>query len=216
MDTRPFILIAVPAILLGSRSAAADKVTYDDHVLPLFQQSCLNCHNPDKAKGGLDLSTFSGAMKGGSGGKIAEPGDAGSKLIAVVLQTSEPKMPPEGDKLGADQINLLKAWIEGGLLETKSSAARKPTKPKFDTALTSAPDAKPDGPPPMPEHVLLEPPVIAPRASSVNAIASSPWAPLLAVTGQRQVLLFDTNSPASSPFPKATPFRSHSRRTPAT
>lgn len=208
MDTRSFILIAIPGILLGSRSAAADKVTFDDHILPLFQQSCLNCHNPDKAKGGLDLSTFSNTMKGGSGGKIAEPGDAGSKLIAVVMQTAEPKMPPEGDKLGTEQINLLKAWVEGGLLETKSSAARKPTKPKFDTALTSAPDAKPDGPPPMPEHVLLEPPQLAPRAASVHAIASSPWAPLLAVTGQRQVLLFDTNSfelTGILPFPEGDP-----------
>jgi WD40 repeat protein len=201
-------LATLTTLVAGSHAKAADKVTYDDHILPLFQQSCLNCHNPDKAKGGLDLSTFSGTMKGGSGGKIAEPGDSGSKLIAVVMQTAEPKMPPEGDKLGADQINLLKAWVEGGLMETKSSAARKPTKPKFDTALTSAPDTKPEGPPPMPEHVLLEPPVVAPRAASVHAIAASPWAPLLAVTGQRQVLLFDTNSLELTgvlPFPEGDP-----------
>ena len=90
----------IPAMLLCGGALGADKITYDDHILPLFEQSCLNCHNPDKTKGGLDLSTYSGAMKGGSGGKIAEPGDAGSKLIVVVLQASEPKMPPEGDKLG--------------------------------------------------------------------------------------------------------------------
>ncbi|WP_367872932.1 c-type cytochrome domain-containing protein [Luteolibacter sp. Populi] len=187
---------------------AADKVTFDDHVLPLFQQSCLNCHNPDKAKGGLDLSTFSGAMKGGSGGKIAEPGDVGSKLIVVVMQTAEPKMPPEGEKLGGSQIDILKAWIEGGLLENKSSSARKPTKPKFDTSIASAADQKPDGPPPVPQDVLLDPPVLAPRASSVNAMAASPWAPLLAVTGQRQVLLFDTNTLELAgvlPFPEGDP-----------
>ncbi|MDB6076299.1 MAG: hypothetical protein JWO82_46, partial [Akkermansiaceae bacterium] len=74
---------------------AADKVTYEDQVLPIFQQSCLNCHNPDKAKGGLDLSSFSGAMKGSSGGKVVEPGDTGSKLLACVMQTSDKKMPPE-------------------------------------------------------------------------------------------------------------------------
>jgi WD40 repeat protein len=205
---RALILVTLPGLLAAARCPAAEKVTFDDHILPLFQQSCLNCHNPDKAKGGLDLSTFSGAMKGGSGGKIAEAGDAGSKLLAVVLQTSEPKMPPEGDKLGNDQVNLLKAWIEGGLLENKSSSARKPAKPKFDTALAGAGDAKPDGPPPMPEHVLLDPPVTAARASSVHAIAASPWAPLLAVTGQRQVLLFDSNSLELAgvlPFPEGDP-----------
>ncbi|WP_052572876.1 c-type cytochrome domain-containing protein [Haloferula sp. BvORR071] len=187
---------------------AADKVTYDDHVLPLFQQTCLNCHNPDKTKGGLDLSTYAGAMKGGSGGKIAEPGDAGSKLIVVVMQTGDPKMPPEGEKLGGSQIEILKAWIEGGLLENKSSSARKPSKPKFDTSIASAADQKPDGPPPLPQDVLLEPPVHAARASSVHAMATSPWAPLLAVTGQKQVLLFDTNTLELAgvlPFPEGEP-----------
>jgi len=201
-------LLAPFALLAAGTARAAEKVTYDDHVLPLFQQSCLNCHNPDKTKGGLDLSTFSGAMKGGSGGKIAEPGDPSSKLIALVTHSAEPKMPPEGDKLGSAQIDLLKAWIDGGLLENKNSAARKPSKPKFDTALKSAPDAKPEGPPPMPAHLLLDPPVVAARAAAVHAIASSPWAPLLAVTGQRQVLLFDTNSLELAgilPFPEGDP-----------
>lgn len=187
---------------------AAEKITYDDHILPIFQQSCLNCHNPDKTKGGLDLSTYSGAMKGSSGGKIAEPGDAGSKLIAVVMHSSEPTMPPEGDKLGGAQVKLLQSWIEDGLLENKGSTARKASKPKFDTALTSAADARPEGPPPMPQHVLLDPPVVSARASSVQAMVASPWAPLLAVTGQRQVMLYDSQSLELAgilPFPEGDP-----------
>ena len=120
MYCRPVIFAA-----LASLARAQEKVTYDDHVLPVFQQACLNCHNPDKTKGGLDLSSFAGAMKGGSGGKIVEPGDVASTLIAVVQQTAEPKMPPEGEKLANDQIQLLKHWIEGGLLENQSSSARK-------------------------------------------------------------------------------------------
>ena len=56
------------AILLVSASLShgQEKVTYDDHVLPVFQAACLNCHNPDKTKGGLDLSTFAATMRGGS------------------------------------------------------------------------------------------------------------------------------------------------------
>jgi len=194
--------------LLVLGAAAADKVTFDDHVLPIFEQSCLNCHNPDKTKGGLDLSTYTAAMRGGSGGKIAEPGDSGSKLLAVVMQTSEPKMPPEGDKLAGGHIDTLRAWIEGGLLETQSSQARKPSKPKFDLSLKADPSARPDGPPPMPEHLLLDPPVVTPRASSVHAVACSPWAPLLAVTGQRQVLLHATDTLELAgilPFPEGDP-----------
>ncbi len=195
-------------LLIPAISEAAEKVTYDDQVFPLFQQSCLNCHNPDKTKGGLDLSTYSGAMKGSSGGKIAEPGDANSKLIIVCLQTGTPKMPPEGDKLGAAQISILKGWVEGGLLENKNSSAKKPSKPKFESALKSDPGAKPDGPPPLPEHLRLEPYVATSRASAIHSMAASPWAPLLAITGQRQILLHDANSlelVGLLPFPEGDP-----------
>jgi len=189
-------------------TTAEDKITYDDQVFPLFQQSCLNCHNPDKNKGGLDLSTYSGAMKGGSGGKIAEPGDLSSKIIGVCLQTITPKMPPEGEKLGGAQIAIIKGWIEGGLLENKNSSARKPSKPKFETALKSDPAAKPEGLPPMPEHLRLEPVVTSAKASAVHAMVASPWAPLVALTGQHQVLLHDANTLellAVLPFPEGTP-----------
>lgn len=189
-------------------AAAADKVTFDGQVLPVFQQACLNCHNPDKAKGGLDLSSYSATLKGGSGGKIVEPGDPGSKLIALVEQTTEPKMPPEGDKLAKEQIAVLRQWIEGGLLENENSTARKPTKPKFDAAPRTDPAGRPEGPPPMPQHLLLEPPVVTSAASAIHALAASPWAPLLAVTGQRQVLLHDTASlelVGILPFPEGDP-----------
>ncbi len=187
---------------------AQEKISYDDHVLRIFEQSCLNCHNPDKTKGGLDLSNFAGTMKGGSSGKVVEPGDTSSTLISVVKQTSEPKMPPEGEKLSAADIEILTKWIEGGLLANKSSKARKASKPKFQTALRSDPSAKPEGPPPMPVHLLLEPPIVTERASAVHAIATSPWAPLLAVTGQKQILLHHTETLeliGILPFPEGDP-----------
>ena len=195
-------------IALSSLGFAQEKTTYDDHVFALLQQSCLNCHNPDKTKGGLDLSTYAGTLKGSSGGKIVEPGDVGSPLISAVLQTGEKKMPPEGDKLSTEQISILKRWIDGGLLENKSSAGRKPSKPKFETTLRSDPAAKPEGPPPMPAHLLLEPPVVTSRAASIHAIAASPWAPLLAITGQHQILLHHTQTLellGILPFPEGDP-----------
>jgi WD40 repeat protein len=179
-------------VIFSPLAFAEDKTTYDDHVFPIFQQSCLNCHNPDKTKGGLDLSSFTSSLKGSSGGKIVEAGDVGSPLITAVLQSGEKKMPPEGDKLSGDQIAVLQRWIEGGLLENKSSAARKAPKPKFETALRSDPATKPSGPPPMPAHLLLEPPVVTSRPPGIHAIAASPWAPLLAITSERQILLHST------------------------
>jgi WD40 repeat protein len=196
-------------LLIGTRTiCAAEKITYDDHVFPIFEQSCLNCHNPDKTKGGLDLSSYANTLKGGSGGKIVEPGDTASPLLKAVMGTGENKMPPEGDAISPAKIAALKAWIEGGLLENKNATARPPKKPSFNAAPSSSAGKKPEGPPPLPEHVLLDPSVTAPRGSSIRAIAASPWAPLIAVSSLRQVLLIHSESlelVGILPFPEGEP-----------
>lgn len=175
--------------MLGS--ASAEKVTYDEHVLPIFEQACLNCHNPDKAKGGLDLSSYTGTIKGGSGGKIVAASDLSSTLLGVVRQTTEPVMPPEGDALAASQIKVLEAWVKGGLLENASSKAKKPPKPRFNPALVVK-QAPLDGPSPLPKDLLLEPVVVAARPTAIHSMAISPTAPVLAITGQGQILLYHT------------------------
>src|SRR5213596_2262939 len=69
-------LLAVP-----SAASAQDKVTYQDNVLPVFRNTCLNCHNPDKKKAGLDLSSYVSAMAGSENGKVLEPGDPDGSLL---------------------------------------------------------------------------------------------------------------------------------------
>lgn len=199
-------LLVTLVFTTGAGDAAPPN--FDDHIRPIFEQSCTNCHNPDKAKGDLDLSTFSAAMRGGSGGKMAEPGEgAGSKLYGVITHTMEPKMPENGDKLGKKEADLIRAWIDAGMLENKSGKPRKKSKPAFSLKMTGS-TGKPDGPPPMPRHPLLEPVVTPQRSSSVHDLASSPWAPLVAVAGQRQVLLYHSDSlelTAVLPFPDGQP-----------
>lgn len=195
---------------LSSLSAqTAEKITFDDHVFPVFESKCLNCHNPDKKKGDLDLSTYIGTMAGSSGGKVALAGDGGSsKLYTVVIHTEEPVMPPEGDKIAKKDADMIRAWIDGGLLENKGSKAQKKKKPAFSLATVPASNKRPEGPPPMPKDLLLEPVMVPSRSTVINDMDSSPWAPLIAVTGQRQVLLYNTDTlrlAAVLPFPKGQP-----------
>ncbi|MGE9271437.1 MAG: c-type cytochrome domain-containing protein, partial [Verrucomicrobiales bacterium] len=107
-------------VCLASLAMATDKVTFDEHVFPIFERSCLNCHNPEKTRGGLDLSSYRGTLKGSSGGKIVEAGELSSSLITVVRHQGEPVMPPEGDAIPNEEITVLEAWIQGGLLENNS------------------------------------------------------------------------------------------------
>ena len=45
----------------------------------------------------------------------------------------------------------------------------------------------------MPEHLPLQPHVLSERPAAVS-LATSPWAPLAAVAGQKQALLYNTDT----------------------
>ncbi len=56
----PIITAVVSIIQMAS--ICAQKVTFRNHIEPIFSQSCNNCHNPDKMKGDLDLTTYAGEV----------------------------------------------------------------------------------------------------------------------------------------------------------
>src|SRR5580765_6686177 len=143
------LLMCAPAAALAA-DAAAPKVTYQDHVLPIFRNSCLNCHNPDKKKGGLDLSTYATLSAGGGSGKAFEPGDPdSSKLFKAVSWAEEPNMPPKGDKLSEKDLKVIREWIAGGAPETSGSKVVI-NKPKANLAVVASSAGKPEGPVAMP------------------------------------------------------------------
>ena len=53
---------------------------------------------------------------------------------------------------------------------------------------------KPEGPPPMPKELSLEPVVHTGHLNPLTGLANSPWAPLFAVAGQKQILLYESES----------------------
>jgi hypothetical protein len=198
--------------LVESRCTAADpakKTTYDDHVVPVLREKCFACHNADKKSGGLTLNNYTALMEGGSSGKVVAPGDPDqSSLFLTAAHRQEPFMPPKGDKLPAEQLEIIRKWIADGCLENAGSKAVVMNKPKFNISLSGAAVGKPEGPPPMPGRLPLEPVVRTPRATAVTALASSPWAPLVAVGGQKQVLLYHSETLellGVLPFPEGVP-----------
>lgn len=192
--SRRCLMLAAGLVAVAGSAQENEKLTYDDHIRPLLENKCFSCHNPDKKKGGLELTSYAGLMNGGSGGAVVDAGNPqGSRLWTCSAKKEEPYMPPEGAPLDAKDLTLLSKWIAGGVLQSKGSVAKKSNKPKVD--LTFAGGAgKPTGPVARPENVLLEPVVVTPRTSAVTAMAASPWTSLLAVAGQKQILLYDTDS----------------------
>jgi len=197
------VLAAGPAAL----AQAPAKVTYNDHVLPIFRNACLNCHNPDKKKAGLDLSTYTGAVAGSENGPVILSGNpGGSLLFKCVKGTEEPKMPPKGDRLTDAELGMVEKWIAGQLLESASSKGIAAASNNVQVAVVSL--TKPDGPPPMPGELPMEPLVRTTRSNALVALAASPWAPVVAVGGQKQIVLYHTETlePLGVlPFPEGFP-----------
>ncbi len=202
------IMLLYGATTYAQLAEGAEKITYDDHLRPILADRCLSCHNPDKAKGGLDLSTYSSLMQGGSSGEIVNAGDPdSSRLFRSVAHLEEPFMPPKADKLTEPRLKVMRDWISGGLLENSGSKA-KAGKPAFKMELAQPSTGKPEGPPPMPEHLVLAPAVTSQRPATPSDIASSPWAPLIALAVPKQVLLYNTDTlrlEGVLPFPEGTP-----------
>ena len=206
------ISLVVTMTFLGTASVfAADapkKITYQDHVQPIFRQHCASCHNTDKKVADLDLMNYTAMMQGGGSGPVIEPGDAeNSYLFMLVNHDSEPYMPPKQDKLAAAKLDLIRKWIDGGALENSGSKAMI-KKPKFDLSLAASPTGRPEGPPPMPELLSREPVVHTAKTTAVTAMATNPWSPLVAIAGQKQVILYNTKTldlVGVLPFPEGVP-----------
>ena len=100
----------------------------------------------------------------------------------------------EGDKIENSQLMLIKNWIAQGMLPTASGKPMQKKKSSFDLALGSVSLGKPEGPPPMPKHLDLQPTLVTKRAFAPSAMASAPWSPLVALAGQKQIILYNTEN----------------------
>lgn len=205
------LMAAVAASLVSisatGQDAASAKVTYQDQVQAVFRNRCNSCHNADKQKGGLNLESYATTIAGGSSGAVVEAGDPDSStLLALVMHTDEPKMPPNSPKIPDEEIAVIRKWIEGGALENSGSKVAMKAKPKFEFKLDPDAIGKPAGEPAMPGPGLsTEPALLANRSTAITAVSTSPWAPLIAIGGHKQVLLYHADQGrlmAVFPFPE--------------
>ena len=185
-----------------SLTAQAEKITYEDHIKDVFNNSCSNCHKPSKRKGGLNLMIYDDVLKGGSSGKIVEPGNIDSLLVKCITHEEEPVMPPKGPKLEEKEIELIRSWIKGGLLETANSQR---VKVAANTSLAMSSKAVAKGTVTLPEYLNLQPFIETKMPNAVTALAASPYSPLVAAGGYKQVLFYNTKDLGLSgvlPFPE--------------
>lgn len=115
----PFInrSIAIALLLVsGSAAVAAETPDFNRDVLPLFRKHCNSCHSAADPNGGIVLEDYARMLKGGQTGAaiaVGQPADA-SRLYRLASGLEEPKMPPEGAGFNAEELLVLKAWLDAG------------------------------------------------------------------------------------------------------
>ena len=131
--TAPLVLLlTAPAFAADVEPDAAPDapaVDFARDVQPLLARRCLACHGPDDAEGGLMLGSRETALaETDSGEPAVRPGDAaGSELLARITARDEwTRMPPEGDRLSPEEVQLLSDWIDGGAVWEEHWAFAEP------------------------------------------------------------------------------------------
>jgi mono/diheme cytochrome c family protein len=111
-------VVACALGFLASTAVAAPD--YEKDIRPIFERSCYVCHGPREQKSGYRLDVREVAYKGGSTGKaaiVAHDAEASPLIKYVSGADPEMRMPPENSgvsMLNADDIALLRAWIDAG------------------------------------------------------------------------------------------------------
>ena len=95
------------------------RVDFVKNVQPILEQNCVGCHKPEKLEAEFDLTTRETAFESGQSAPYLiafQPEESLLYTLTKLEASDEALMPPknQGGPLPADQIEILRTWIEQG------------------------------------------------------------------------------------------------------
>ena len=116
------VSISAPQVdLWGLDSNDSGIEFFEKRIRPLLVERCIECHGPEKQKGGLRLDFKQGWEVGGDSGPALVPGNlTESRIIhAIHYEDADFQMPPK-NKLSDEAITDLEDWIAIGAPDPRS------------------------------------------------------------------------------------------------
>ncbi|CAN5490617.1 ribonuclease inhibitor [soil metagenome] len=121
-----------------------EMLVFEDMIVPFLDKKCMSCHNDNKSKGNLILTSYEEILKGGKSIhptlKPGEPEDSEILQRAILPDDDDNKMPPEGKvPLTREEVALLEWWIEKGAetsLKVEEAALDQKVQPFIAAYLT--------------------------------------------------------------------------------
>lgn len=117
MKKKSILAAILVSILATPYAFSADSISFQDDVHPILSERCFKCHAGDDRKGGLSMNTRELFLEGGEFGDAVEIGVSADSLLLELITSndSEEQMPPKGERLSPEQIDILARWIDAGL-----------------------------------------------------------------------------------------------------
>ncbi len=120
-----------------------EMLIYEDVIVAFLDRKCMSCHNENKAKGGLVMTSYEDFLKGGKGDHPAIVKDSASRSDVYRRVTlpynDDDVMPPEGKTpLTKVEVSLLAWWIDQGAdpeLKVTEAAQAQEIQPVIDVYL---------------------------------------------------------------------------------
>lgn len=197
---RLLTLLVSVCVALATLAAADDRtdsvaLNFAEHAKAVFRAHCVSCHNSNKTEGDLDLTNYASLMQGSSSGDTIEPGSsADSYLFQLMTHAESPEMPPSGQKIPSNDIEIIRNWIDDGAINASGSKpARKRKRQSLE--MTSTSGVRPENVA-VPGDLSVKSFAQTTRRPIASSIASSPWAPVIAVAAANQILLYHADPEA--------------------
>jgi mono/diheme cytochrome c family protein len=98
-------------------SPATQNVDFSKDLQPLFAERCFDCHGEKKEESGLRVDSREALLKGGDNGPALLAGKSAESILVQVLADTHADisaMPKKKEKFTAEQIGLVRAWIDQG------------------------------------------------------------------------------------------------------
>lgn len=105
----------------AAQNSDATPEFYTTQVQPIFRANCYRCHGGFNHRGGLNIQTRAGMLKGGHDGTVLIPGDPANSLIVRLIRHEGPAkdpmpMPPKSPKLSDADIAIVTRWVKAGAI----------------------------------------------------------------------------------------------------
>jgi mono/diheme cytochrome c family protein len=116
--TLPALARLTPEQVEALPPPATVTVDFARDIKPLFDASCVKCHGRGSAKGGFSLDSRETFLAGGDSGPAAESGRSTESYLIELVSGLDPEnvMPVKGSRLTPEQVGLMRAWIDQGLV----------------------------------------------------------------------------------------------------